>query len=61
MARKEQETITACKWCGEEFDENELYNTDLGELCAKCVHAIRSKGESITIILGTKRWQTTTI
>lgn len=40
-----------CAWCGEDYEESELKNTDLGKLCDDCIEAIRSRGESITIIL----------
>lgn len=38
-----------CEWCGDEFDESELYRTDLGYVCDRCIAAIRSRGEQITI------------
>lgn len=40
-----------CDWCGEEYEEGYLKNTDCGKLCDRCIAAIRSRGESITIKL----------
>lgn len=45
------EEAPKCDWCEEYFEESELKNTDLGKLCDRCIAAIRSRGESITIIL----------
>lgn len=47
----EYEMVT-CAWCGEDYEESELKNTDLGKLCDDCIEAIRSRGESITIKYG---------
>ena len=44
----EESTIT-CSWCGEEFSPDEVYNTDIGDLCDRCIQAIKSRGETITI------------
>lgn len=41
-----------CDWCGVEYEEGYLKNTDCGKLCDRCIEAIRSRGESITIKLG---------
>lgn len=43
--------VMTCDWCGEIYEESELKNTDLGKLCDRCIAAIRSRGESITIVL----------
>jgi len=43
--------LIECSWCGEDYTEapEELVSTDLGMLCDKCIRAIRSRGETVTI------------
>ena len=48
----ECEDMAECKWCGEVYEESELKSTDCGKLCDRCIAAIRSRGESITIKYG---------
>ncbi len=39
-----------CRWCNELFPEGELHQeTDLGPLCGRCIAAIRSRGETLTL------------
>lgn len=47
----EYDEENVCDWCGEEYEEGYLKNTDCGKLCDTCIAAIRSRGESITIKL----------
>ncbi len=39
-----------CRWCNGLFSEGELrQETDLGPLCGRCIAAIRSRGENLTL------------
>ncbi len=39
-----------CRWCGERFPESDLHEeADLGPLCGRCIAAIRSRGESLSL------------
>ena len=38
-----------CQWCGGEYDESDLIQTDLGMLCETCITAIRSRGEDVFV------------
>ena len=39
-----------CTWCEELFPESELREeVDLGHLCDRCIMAIHSRGESLTL------------
>ncbi len=39
-----------CTWCEELYPESELREeVDLGHLCDRCIAAIRSRGESLTL------------
>ena len=39
-----------CRWCNELFPEGELrHEADLGPLCGRCIAAIRSRGEPLTL------------
>ena len=39
-----------CTWCEELFPESELReDVDLGHLCDRCIMAIHSRGESLTL------------
>ena len=35
--------LSKCEWCGEEFDESELEDTELGKVCYRCKKGIESK------------------
>lgn len=48
----EYDEENVCDWCGEEYEEGYLKNTNCGKLCDRCIAAIRSRGESITITYG---------
>lgn len=39
--------LEKCEWCEEEFEEEELKNTELGTVCEKCRRAIESRGEKL--------------
>ena len=44
------EACHLCKWCSELFYESELREeVDLGYLCDRCVAAIKSRGETLTL------------
>lgn len=48
----EQDDFTGtCVWCGEDHDQDSLVRTDIGYLCKRCIAAIRSRGESITVYM----------
>ena len=39
-----------CTWCEDLFPESELRDeTDLGHLCDRCIAAIHSRGETLTL------------
>lgn len=38
-----------CDWCGDEYESSELHDTSVGKLCDKCIRAIESRGEDITL------------
>lgn len=38
-----------CAWCENEFDADQLRQTDLGPLCDRCIAAIRSRGEEVIV------------
>ena len=38
-----KEGLTKCDWCGDENEDNELENTELGKLCYRCKKGIESK------------------
>lgn len=39
-----------CAWCGlDDFEPDQLHGTDLGMLCDRCIAAIRSRGEEVTV------------
>lgn len=35
--------LSKCEWCGEEFDESELEDTELGKVCYRCKKGIESR------------------
>ena len=39
--------LSKCEWCGEEFDESELEDTELGKVCYRCKKGIESKEGSM--------------
>lgn len=39
-----------CEWCHEAFEADELLLTDIGCLCPRCIEAIRSHGEEVTVL-----------
>ena len=44
------EACRLCQWCEELFPESELREeVDLGYLCDRCIAAIHSRGESLTL------------
>ena len=44
------EACRLCKWCSELFYESELREeVDLGYLCDRCIAAIHSRGETLTL------------
>ena len=44
------EACRLCTWCGELFPESELREeVDLGHLCDRCIAAIKSRGETLTL------------
>ncbi len=44
------ERLSRCRWCNELFPKGELrQETDLGPLCGRCIAAIRSRGETLTL------------
>ena len=44
------EACHLCKWCSELFYESELREeVNLGYLCDRCVAAIKSRGETLTL------------
>ena len=43
------EELIECKFCDEELEESELYNTNYGLLCDTCIKSLRSRGENIEI------------
>lgn len=47
-----EDTQPVCEWCECETDEDMLTRTDLGMLCNRCIAAIRSRGEQITLFEG---------
>lgn len=38
-----------CRWCDEVYDKSEVRLTDLGTMCDRCIAAIRSRGEQVTV------------
>ena len=43
------EETHVCVWCGEEFAESELDETDMGWMCEHCQLGIMSRGEKLRI------------
>lgn len=43
------EDVKKCAWCDEDFTEDELLSTDIGDVCYTCLQAIRSRGETIDL------------
>ena len=44
------ETCHLCTWCEELYPESELREeVDLGHLCDRCIAAIHSRGETLTL------------
>ena len=40
-----------CRWCGVRFPAGELrQEADLGPLCGRCIAAIRSRGEILSLM-----------
>lgn len=39
--------IVECEWCNEDYEESELINTKIGNICFTCKRAIESRGEDI--------------
>lgn len=37
------EELTKCEWCGEEYEDSELEDTELGKICHRCKLGIESK------------------
>ena len=46
-----EEDLMTCAWCHDDYDKSDLVKTDSGYLCDRCVRAIESRGESITVYL----------
>ena len=46
---EDDEYPAKCSWCGEEFEDSELKTTDIGLLCDRCLMAIMSRGEKVTV------------
>lgn len=44
-----EEIYVECSWCGNEYEEYELKETNLGLLCDSCIRAIASRGEDIWV------------
>ena len=44
-----EENMVKCSWCGDEYDFTEIRNTDLGDMCDRCIEAIKSHGEDIAV------------
>lgn len=38
-----------CHWCDEVYDKSEVRLTDLGTMCDRCIAALRSRGEQVTV------------
>lgn len=47
IERNDEETV--CAWCENDFENDMLHSTDLGMLCDRCIAAIRSRGEQVTV------------
>lgn len=45
----EDEDLAVCEWCSLALDRAMLHRTNLGRLCDKCIEAIRSRGERVTV------------
>ena len=45
----DEDELTECSWCEEEYEESELKQTNLGLLCSNCIDAIRSRGEKVWV------------
>ena len=40
-----------CQWCNDLFPESKLHlEADLGFLCDRCIMALRSRGENLTLM-----------
>ena len=46
-----EDDLMTCAWCHDEYDKCDLVKTDFGYLCDRCIRAIESRGESITVYL----------
>lgn len=44
-----EEIYIECSCCGEDYEESELKETNLGFLCDKCIRAIVSRGEEVWV------------
>lgn len=44
-----EEIYVECSWCGNDYEEEELKETNLGFLCDDCIRAIASRGEDIWV------------
>lgn len=38
-----------CIWCGEVFARADMHRTDIGIMCDRCITALRSRGEQVTV------------
>lgn len=38
-----------CIWCGEVFARSDVHRTDIGIMCDRCITAVRSRGEKVTV------------
>lgn len=48
MPQEDEETCK-CEWCEEEYEPDQLHETELGMLCDRCIAAILSRGEHIWV------------
>ena len=46
-----EEDLMTCAWCHDDYDKYDLVKTDFGYLCDRCVRAIESRGERVTVYL----------
>ena len=39
--------LSKCEWCNDEYEDSELYETELGKICFKCMKGLISRGEDV--------------